>query len=41
MIHLLGERFTNLEGPQPITLFDPDEPVPQYLGEEMPDWMIG
>lgn len=41
VIHLMGERFTDIEGPQPITLFDPDEPAPQYLGEELDDWMIG
>lgn len=41
VIHSMGERFTDIQGPQPITLFDPDEPAPQYLGEEMDDWMIG
>ena len=41
VIHEMGEQFKNLDGPQPITLFDPDEPAPQYLGEELPDWMIG
>lgn len=37
----MGELFGDLKGPQPISLFDPDEPAPQYLGEEMGDWMIG
>jgi hypothetical protein len=37
----MGERFCDLDGPQPHSLFDPDEPAPQYLGEELPDWMIG
>lgn len=41
VIREMGERFTDLEGPQPHTLFDPDEPAPLYLGEEMPDWMVG
>lgn len=37
----LGELFTDIGGPQPITLFDRSWPAPQYLGEEMDDWMIG
>ncbi len=41
VIDQMGQRFTDIGGPQPITLFDPDEPAPQYLGEEMDDWMIG
>jgi ketosteroid isomerase-like protein len=41
VIRMMGACFTNIGGPQPITLFDPDEPAPQYLGEEMDDWMIG
>ena len=41
IIQKMGECFTDIHGPQPITLFDPDEPAPQYLGEEMDDWMIG
>ena len=41
VIQQMGERFTRLDGPQPHTLFDPDEPSPQYLGEELDDWMIG
>ncbi len=41
VIRQMGERFTKLDGPQPHTLFDPDEPAPQYLGEELDDWMIG
>jgi hypothetical protein len=41
VVELMGERFTDLKGPQPITLFDPAEPVPMYLGEEMPDWIVG
>lgn len=41
MVYRLGEMFTELDGPQPNTLFDPAEPAPQYLGEEMDDWMIG
>lgn len=41
VIQRMGEMFTRLDGPQPITLFDPEEKAPQYLGEEMPDWMIG
>ena len=41
VIRQMGERFTDIDGPQPITLFDPDEPAPQYLGEELDDWMIG
>lgn len=41
VIHSMGERFTDIKGPQPIELFDPDEPAPQYLGEELDDWMIG
>ncbi len=41
VIRQMGERFTDIGGPQPITLFDPDEPAPQYLGEELDDWMIG
>jgi hypothetical protein len=41
VIEQMGKRFTDIHGPQPITLFDPDEPAPQYLGEEMDDWMIG
>ncbi len=41
VIYSMGERFTDIKGPQPIALFDPDEPAPQYLGEELDDWMIG
>ena len=41
VIRSMGERFTDIDGPQPIELFDPDEPSPQYLGEELDDWMIG
>lgn len=41
LIHEMGRRFTDMQGPQPHLLFDPDEPSPQYLGEEMADWMIG
>lgn len=41
VIRMMGKCFTDIGGPQPITLFDPDEPAPQYLGEEMDDWMIG
>lgn len=41
LIHELGQRFTDIDGPQPIGLFDRDDPAPQYLGEEMDDWMIG
>jgi hypothetical protein len=41
VIHQMAAMFTRLDGPQPITLFDPAERAPQYLGEEMPDWMIG
>ncbi|MDJ0927806.1 MAG: nuclear transport factor 2 family protein [Gammaproteobacteria bacterium] len=41
VIHSMGLRFTDINGPQPIELFDPDEPAPQYLGEELDDWMIG
>lgn len=41
VIKLMGERFTDIDGPQPHTLFDPDETAPQYLGEEMSDWMVG
>lgn len=37
----MGEMFTDLEDPQPIVLFDPDEPVPMYLAEEMPEWIVG
>ena len=41
VIRRMSELFTDLEGPQPITLFDPNEPAPQYLGEELDDWMVG
>ena len=41
LIHEMGRRFTAMTDPQPHLLFDPDEPMPQYLGEEMEDWMIG
>ncbi len=41
VIEEMAARFTDLSGPQPIGLFDPDEIAPQYLGEEMDDWMIG
>lgn len=41
VIHRMSEMFTQLDGPQPIELFDRNEPAPQYLAEEEPDWMIG
>lgn len=41
VIHRMSEMFTSLDGPQPIELFDRNDPAPQYLAEEEPDWMIG
>lgn len=41
VIQQMGKQFTDIHGPQPIRLFDPNEPAPQYLGEELDDWMIG
>jgi hypothetical protein len=41
VIHRMSAMFTDLKGPQPVTLFDRADPAPQYLAEEQPDWMIG
>jgi len=41
MIHQMSAMFTRLDGPQPIELFDRNDPAPQYLAEEEADWMIG
>ncbi len=41
MIRQMSAMFTDLDGPQPLELFDRNEPAPQYLAEEQPDWMIG
>lgn len=41
MVHRMSAMFTDLKGPQPLELFDRNDPAPQYLAEEQPDWMIG
>jgi len=41
VVKKFGAYFTDLEDPQPDSLFDRNDPAPMYLAEEMSDWVIG
>lgn len=35
------DMYTSVKSPPPMDLFDRNEAAPQYLAEEMPDWLVG
>ena len=41
VIKRMSAMYTDIKGPQALELFDRNEPAPQYLAEEQPDWIIG
>lgn len=41
VIRQMSAMYTDINGPQPLELFDRNETAPMYLAEEAPDWIIG
>jgi hypothetical protein len=41
VIRRMSAMYGDVKGPQAIELFDRNEPMPMYLAEEEPDWIIG
>jgi hypothetical protein len=41
VVRRMSAMYGDVKGPQAIDLFDRNEPVPMYLAEEEPDWIVG
>jgi hypothetical protein len=41
VVRRMSAMYGDVKGPQAIELFDRNEPMPMYLAEEEPDWIVG